>query len=59
MPNARKKGKKKVSFWLNELEREMLKEIADSKQVNQTDAIRMTLLMGYKTMLTNKKETTK
>lgn len=59
MANARKKGKKKLSFWLTESERELLKEIADNAQINQTDAIRMLLITGYKILKTSKKEITK
>ncbi len=48
MANMRKKGKKRVAFWLTEAERSLIKELADSYGVNQTDAFRTILIQTAK-----------
>ena len=44
MANARKKGKKKVGFWLTEAERSLLKDAADEAGLNMSDMIREILI---------------
>ena len=48
MANMRKKGKKRVAFWLTEAERSLIKELADAYGVNQTDAFRTILIKTAK-----------
>lgn len=48
MAGIRKKGKKKIGFWLNEAERNLLKEIADREGLTQTDALRKLLIEASK-----------
>lgn len=48
MANMRKKGKKRVAFWLTEAERSLIKELADAYGVNQTDAFRTILIEAAK-----------
>lgn len=48
MANMRKKGKKKVSFWLTEAERNLLKEAADKEGLNMSDVISTLLINNAK-----------
>ena len=48
MANMRKKGKKKVSFWLTEAERNLLKDAAEKEGLNMSDVIRTLLINNAK-----------
>lgn len=48
MPNSRKKGKKKVAFWLTDAEIDLLAELAEIAQINRTDVMRTLLIKGKK-----------
>lgn len=44
MANQRKKGKKKIAFWLTDEEISILKEEAAERQLNMTDVVRTLLV---------------
>ena len=48
MANSRKKGKKKLGFWLTQAEIQVLKDIADETGLNMTDALRQMLINNAK-----------
>lgn len=55
----RKKGKKKTTFWLNEVERGILQKYAEMKEVTMTDAfrdmlVRIAMQNGIKCELVNR-----
>lgn len=45
MPNKRKTGKKKLTFWLTEGELELVDNIATERGLNRTDTIRNLITM--------------
>lgn len=48
MANSRKKGKKKLGFWLTNAEIQLLKDIAEETGLNMTDALRQMLINNAK-----------
>lgn len=44
MAEQRKPGKKKVGFWLNDSERDLLRMFSEAVGLNQTDAFRSMLI---------------
>lgn len=48
MANSRKKGKKRLGFWLTDAEVQLLKDISESMGLNMTDALRQMLITTAK-----------
>lgn len=48
MANCRKKGKKRLGFWLTEAEIQLLKDIADEMGLNMTDVLRQMIITTAK-----------
>lgn len=48
MANSRKKGKRKLGFWLTEAEVQLLKDISQETGLNMTDVLRQMLITTAK-----------